>query len=134
MLEIPECLMITPPKALACSELQEAYAIVSEALAGDDDGVLQIYLMHERRKGEASFWAPYFNALPSPGSVDLWCETELLELQDDGLVQSATYRRPALQVKYNRIVGALRKALPAQFDETYSFELWEWAWRTLNGM
>ncbi len=43
--------------------------------------MLSVYLMHERLKGDASFWAPYLRVLPHPGSIADWTSEELAELQ-----------------------------------------------------
>lgn len=38
--------------------------------------------MHEKLKGDASFWEPYVAILPEPSSVLDWSDEEIRELQD----------------------------------------------------
>jgi hypothetical protein len=60
LVQIPARLVITP--ATAHAALPRAMA---ERLNGDDARVLCAFLILERRKGDASWWAPYIKSLPS---------------------------------------------------------------------
>ena len=45
------------------------------------DLLLTVYIMHELRKGDKSFYSPFLSILPEPGNISEWNEEELAELQ-----------------------------------------------------
>lgn len=81
MLEIPAKLMITPPLCRASPDIGHIYEENPALFAGDDDRVLAAFLVFERLRGDESFFAPYFDILPTPGSIADWTADELKELQ-----------------------------------------------------
>ena len=42
---------------------------------------MTVYLMHERLKGEESFYQPYINILPDINNLTEWCDDDLMLLQ-----------------------------------------------------
>lgn len=42
---------------------------------------MTVYIMHERRKGEDSFYFPYLNILPDLNNLSEWKDEELAQLQ-----------------------------------------------------
>lgn len=79
MLEIPEKLLMCEPKALADPEIG---AILKEnALFIDGDMILAIYIMNELKKGPSSFFHPFLQILPEPGTISEWEDSQLPLLQ-----------------------------------------------------
>ena len=70
--------------------------------------------MYEKVKGSASFWAPYLNILPMPGSISDWDVGELNELQNDALMSEAMSRGPRYEVSYRRLFDPLFRAFPVR--------------------
>jgi len=68
MFTVPESLMMTPAAAaVALPDLGHAF------FADQDHVVLSVFLMHERARGEASFWHPYIASLPGePEGLMRW--------------------------------------------------------------
>jgi hypothetical protein len=79
MLEIPIQLMISPPIALADPDVGSLLQSNRDILKGDL--MLTVYVMYERAKGPASFYYPYLQILPLPGTIAHWSADELAELQ-----------------------------------------------------
>jgi hypothetical protein len=50
-------------------------------------------------KGRDSFYYPFFQILPEPGSIARWTQLELDQLQDDKLVQRAENKKKQLLVR-----------------------------------
>ena len=49
--------------------------------------VLVTYLIWEKKKGEASKWAPFIRSQPkNPSNIQDWTQAELIELQDQDLI------------------------------------------------
>ncbi len=130
MLEIPKILMMSPEHAYD-SEIGKYLAENKDIIRGDS--ILALYLMHERIKGESSFYFPYLQILPSPGTIAEWAQSQLLELQDDNIVLRA--RRKKLQVKtlYTQCVMPLCEKYPEIFSfENYSPENFEFCWYSIQ--
>lgn len=79
MLTIPYHVMMAPPQILAHQVLGPILRQASDLLKGDF--LMTVYLMHEMRLGEKSFYKPYIDILPIPENVSEWTDRELLELQ-----------------------------------------------------
>ena len=79
MIQIPAHLMLSPPNAFSDAEIGSHLRDNSDMLSGDV--LLTIYLMHELRKQEKSFYFPFLNILPTPGNVTEWSANQLLFLQ-----------------------------------------------------
>ena len=82
MLEIPAKLMIG---RRACEEhpvLGPVYIRCSAIFNHDEDMALALFLMYEHLQGSSSFWKPYIDILPDPGTICEWSMAELAELQD----------------------------------------------------
>ena len=130
ILEIPKKLMISPVHAYN-SEIGKYLAENKDVIRGDS--VLALYLMYERIKGESSFYYPYLQILPSPGTIAEWTQNQLLQLQDDGIVLRA--RRKKLQVftLYTQCVIPLCEKYPEIFSlEDYSSKNFEFCWYSIQ--
>lgn len=117
MLSIPSCLMITPVNALGDSVIGEAMRKSRDILRGMynyhafdclkgcvvGDLLLTMYMSYELSKGRDSFYHPFFQILPEPGSIARWSQSELDELQDEKLVQRAENKKTQLLVCVNLI-------------------------------
>ncbi len=79
MIEIPIHLMMSPPIIFRDPEVGNKLQCSMDLLHGDL--LLSVYIMHERRKGESSFYFPYLRILPKPGNVSEWGTDELHDLQ-----------------------------------------------------
>lgn len=79
MIEIPIHLMMSPPAAFADPEIGIEMKAVEDMFNGDL--LLTVYIMHELRKGDKSFYSPFLSILPEPGNISEWNEEELAELQ-----------------------------------------------------
>lgn len=79
MVEIPGCLMISPPQIFAIPDLGPIFASNQHLLQGDL--LLSLFLMHEISKGKDSFWYPYLKILPFVNCLTEWSDEELRQLQ-----------------------------------------------------
>ena len=68
MLTIPQALMITPLNAYDDPILGNFFR-ENPRVFDDDDSCLAVFLMHERLKGDGSFWYPFLRMLPEPATV-----------------------------------------------------------------
>jgi hypothetical protein len=92
MLSIPAKLMISPITAFNDPVLGHVFKNNRDILKGHSiinfgvipskgDLLLTMYLSYELSKGKDSFFYPYLNILPVPGSISTWSSKELEELQ-----------------------------------------------------
>jgi len=133
MLEIPTALMLSPPRARASPEIGHVFEENPALFAGDDDRVLAAYMVFERLRGADSFWAPYFDVLPMPGSIADWSVDELKELQHPRLEMEARTRHPRMKLVFERVFDFLCTTYPTLFPrERVTFDLFRWAWGTIQ--
>ena len=112
--EIPHRLMMSPAHASESPEIGGIICTEKDVLVGDLPVVL--FIMHERGKGEGSFWHPYLDSLPQPLNICHWSEEALAELQDTRLAQRARLRTSRLKMVHQRIfVKTLAPAHPDIF-------------------
>lgn len=131
MLDIPARLMMSPPHAFADEEVGAALRSSADLLAGDL--LLTVYIMHELRKGETSFYHPYLDILPVAQCLTEWRDEELDDLQDERLKLRAISRRRSLRITFERCLGALARRYPAQFPpEQFPFEAFAFAWNSVQ--
>jgi hypothetical protein len=85
---IPKSLLICLDTALK-SEEGQIYLNLMERLGLEEDAVLILFVLHQRFvKSAESFWAPYFQSLPSFSSFPLMFSfSELMELQSSPLLE-----------------------------------------------
>lgn len=79
MITIPYQLMIAPPQILEHPTMGAALTENIDLLRGDF--LLTVYVMHELRLGESSFYHPFLDILPDPYCIPEWPDHELLQLQ-----------------------------------------------------
>lgn len=131
LLQVPEALMMTPSKALAC-ELGP-YALEAD-LRGD--ALLATFVLWELRKGDDSFWAPYLQILPPSGSTICdWSVLELEELCDQELVERMAARRRFVSDMHERIFTRnLAVKHPTIFgkDEWFGLSAFTFAWNVIQ--
>jgi len=93
------------------------------------DMLLTVYIMSEVLKGEESFYAPYLNILPDPGSIIQWSEAQLGQLEDASLVYRTKTRGRMLENTYDRTFSSLHARFPDAFPlQRYTHELFLFAW------
>jgi len=90
IMTIPRALMMTPVAALDSPELGPVFRDDAKLFVGDM--LLVVFIMHERSRGDGSFWAPFLNTLPAPTNICDWDDDELAELQHARLVQRVRSR------------------------------------------
>lgn len=79
MMVIPARLMMAPTHILADPIYGPVLDGEKDLLRGDF--LMTIYVMHEMRLGEASFYKPYIDILPVPYCISEWNAAELNEFQ-----------------------------------------------------
>ncbi|PGG99969.1 hypothetical protein AJ80_09255 [Polytolypa hystricis UAMH7299] len=95
----------------------------------EPEGALAFFLMHERIRGEESFWAPYIRSLPEMEQLTTtqYYEGEDLEwLRGTNLFNAREMRLELWQLKYDQGVRAL-KGLGVPAADSYSWDLFLWA-------
>jgi hypothetical protein len=146
MVSIPEPLLLTPDVALKDPDIGKVFEDNLENFTDED--MLLILLMHERGKGETSFFYPYLATLPRlPDTLLNWNEEGLSWLQDEGLSLEVFLRESQLTAHYTRLVEEKLKAgWPGLFGEApdeasdseskgvdpYSLESFRFAWLTIQ--
>ena len=78
MIEIPAHMMMSPPVAFA-SDIGVYLRQNKDILKSDL--LLTIFIMSERSKGSESFFHPFLQILPEPGTIASWLDEDLLHLQ-----------------------------------------------------
>lgn len=127
MMEIPIKCMMRPDLAIEDPQIGRLLNSSQDLLRGDV--LLCVYIMAEIIKGKSSFYAPYINILPEPGSIVQWNDDELGFLQDDNLVHKAKNRRILLHNTYQRSVVAFAERFPEEIDlKEYNYERFLFAW------
>jgi len=125
--QIPAPLMMSPVHAFADPVLGRKFSDAQDLLRGDT--LLTVYIMSELLKGEQSFYAPYLNILPDPGSIIQWTEEQLHQLEDPSLTFRSKTRGRMLRNTYERTFGSLHTRFPDAFPlEQYTHELFLFAW------
>ena len=133
MLFVPQNIMISPPVCHAHPELGPVFAKHKAFFARDDDTMLAVFVMYERARGVESFWHPYLDMLPWPGSVADWTHEELEELQDLSLLQDATMRPIKIKAKYDSLMGLLVGHHPELFSrEVHTLHRFTFAWMSIQ--
>ena len=116
---------------LTAGAVRQRDARVDAALAPlglDGASQLAVALLHERRKGEASFWSPYLRVLPEQyDTLCLWSPDDAQQLQLPHAVRAAELARQSCLQRW-------RHALPAltALGLDGSQEDWQWACATIS--
>ncbi|KAJ1457598.1 hypothetical protein M885DRAFT_128075 [Pelagophyceae sp. CCMP2097] len=127
VMSLPEKLLITP----ACARADEVIGdiVVRHNMRGDV--LLATFLLHEVRKGDASFWAPYLRVLPAaPASVCNWSAEETAQLCDAELAERANGREMWVGELHDRyFTQMLTRDHPGVFPAAdFSAEKFRFAW------
>lgn len=131
MLEIPIKLMMSPPNAFADATIGPILRAHEDSLRGDL--LLSLYIMFEMSKGSSSFYYPYLQVLPEPGSVSQWTSSQMQELQNEDLLLKAKNRLTMLRNSYNRAILPLCQRYPVQLPaEAFSYNLFLFAWYSVQ--
>ena len=131
MLEIPIKLMMGPPHAFTDPVLGPIIKANEDLLRGDM--LLSLFIMFELAKGEDSFYFPYLEMLPEPGSVSQWTEEQLAELENQDLVLKSKNRLTSLRNNYSRVIVKLCTAHPEALPlESFSYEKFLFAWYSVQ--
>ena len=131
MLEIPEHLMMSPPRAYE-SDIGPYLKQNQDIIKPDSDVFLTIFIMSERRKGINSFFYPFLKILPEPGSVAHWSDDELRALQDEALLVRAKGRIQLVQNTFRRTVGVLSVRHPEIFPpDQFTIENYKFCWYSI---
>lgn len=135
MLRIPTSLVLSPESALKSETIGHVFADERsfKGIGGDGKFHVTVFLMHERLKGEASFWFPYIQTLPYPRTVLDWTEAELAELQHQSFVDELPDHRALMKEQYETVLTRLQTLFPKEFPaEKYTFQLFQWAYLTVQ--
>ena len=131
MLEIPEHLMMSPPRAYE-SDIGPYLKQNQDIIKPDSDVFLTVFIMSERRKGINSFFYPFLKILPEPGSIAHWSDEELRVLQDDALLVRAKGRTQLVQNTFRRTVGVLSVRHPEIFPpHQFTIENYKFCWYSI---
>ena len=108
---IPYEIIITPQKAKESKlkKMINAYPRIFRDSSDSMDAILWIYLMHEKFKGEASFFHHYFEAIGNAEIVLDWTDEDLEDLQDIFLTLKAKKSYKSIENYYKFIEPALDK-------------------------
>ena len=88
---------------------------------------LCVYLLYERHRGTASFWAPYIGSLPTSYTVAAcWSEDELRLLPSE-LRAGAEEQTRAVRQSWHTAVACLQAAPLPRHATVYDAYLWAWA-------
>jgi hypothetical protein len=129
---VPKELMISP---VHCRQSKTIGHVFREnySLLRQDDPSITLMLMHEKLKGDQSFWFPFLQMMPHPETISEWTDTDLDELQDPALKRDARERYRRLARSYARIFGVLCYKYPDLFpSHKYTFKLYRWAWNQIQ--
>jgi hypothetical protein len=96
---------------------------------------IELFLIHEAARGNASSWAPYIAMLPTNVPLSWrFTDAELNALQDESVIKTARDKRRTVQTKYDKAkldIKAFLAAIPGlrSEDAAYwgSFEAFSWA-------
>lgn len=113
MMVIPAKLMMSPLHILADPIYGPVLDAAKDLLRGDF--LMTVFLMHEMRLGDASFYKPYIDILPVPDCISEWNDAELNEFQDERIKLRAKNRRLYIAV-------SLANAMTPQHGARSSFE------------
>jgi hypothetical protein len=93
------------------------------------DYVIYLYVMHEKIKGEKSFWHPYFSTLSGITNLVDWTEEELDELQDELIIHDAAKWKERVERIWARI-SIICSNFPDYFPPTIDLkQIFLWSWR-----
>eukprot|EP00965_Chrysotila_dentata_P182073 6012223-Pleurochrysis_carterae.AAC.1 len=92
MILLRECILWLPSMLVITKE--RAREVLGEELISESLGeyiAMALLLVHERSKGDDSFWAPYIAILPTAEEVGqsfVWSDEEMALLEGSGLVDA----------------------------------------------
>lgn len=132
MIEIPIKLMMSPPHAFRDPVIGPILKASEDLLQGDL--LLTVYIMFEMSKGEASFYYPYLQCLPGPGSVSQWTDSQLAELENGDLIHKAKNKLISLRNTYSRTIVKLCNTYPNELplEPSYSYDKFLFAWYSVQ--
>jgi hypothetical protein len=132
MMVIPARLMMAPTHIFA----DPIYGPILQREIKDllrGDFLMTVYLMHEMRLGEASFYKPYIDILPVPNCISEWNHEELMQLQDERIILRAKNRKKYVENSYIRVIHGLNRQHPTLFPlEEFTFENFRFAFNTIQ--
>lgn len=124
MIQIPRKLMMIPENCRASKKIGHVfadYSIFRYGVGGCE--LLAVFLMHERSIGNESFWAPYIQTLPYPGTVSDWSSEEIDELYDPTISQEAKNYTLQIEAQWKSLSLRLKENFPKDFpDGKYSLD------------
>jgi len=89
--------------------------------------------MYELSKGEESFYFPYLQILPEPGSVSQWTDEQLRGLQNDALFLKAKNRLTMLRKTFNNTIFKICEENPDVMPmELFTYENFLFAWYSVQ--
>lgn len=134
MLCIPSKLLISPPNALKTTiahVFKDPRSFPRRSFGAEE---ITVMLMHEKLLGKASFYHPYIDVLPNPGTVEKWSAKDLAEFQDSRFTPTIMrLREQKHRAAYQRLIGRLTSLFPDVFSfEQHTLELFLFATRTVQ--
>ncbi|OWZ22715.1 hypothetical protein PHMEG_0002539 [Phytophthora megakarya] len=94
-----------------------------------DDEVLALHLMHERSKGEESFFAPFIASMPTTFDLPVfWTDTELSELKGTNVLLLTQLMQQQLQRDFDNIHQAVTEDFPEIFAALPTLTVQDYTW------
>ena len=141
IMTIPERCFISEDMVMNHADYDFIYAAFPPSLRYDDP-ILSLFLMSERLRGSASFYAPYLEILPQEPDTPIvgttWTHEALEACQDPQLVKRVGQRLGLMQSIFHQLRHICQETqvwttLPwlSQPDD-FTFELFSWAWAIIQ--
>jgi len=124
ILTIPSKIIMTKERA----QRELGAGVVPESL--NEYLALALLLIHERSLGDASFWAPYIDLLPSTeevGQTWTWGQEDLALLTGSGVLDSTASLRAKLEREYATLVAENLTPYGLDVEGVYTWTAFEWA-------
>ncbi|GMF10119.1 unnamed protein product [Phytophthora lilii] len=94
-----------------------------------DDEVLALHLMHERSKGDESFFAPFIASLPTSFDLPIfWSEAELNELKGTNVLLLTNLMKQHLDRDFENIHQAVAEDFPEIFASLPTLKVEDYMW------
>ena len=123
--------MMTPINAFNDPDIGPILLMHRDLVRGDL--LVTVYVMHELRKKETSFYFPYLDILPEINNLSEWTDEELKLLQDERLVAKVESIKRLLRIQYAKSIVKLSDMFPESFPPAdFTFEIFVFAWYTIQ--
>ena len=91
-----------------------------------------MFIMHERNKGEESFYFPYLSILPYPETAIDWTDDELEWLENESYQRRIRSKRETLKAHYDLMFSRLETEFPDIISkENFRFDNFMFSFRSI---